>query len=247
MNEERIQNKTLLWMAGIIGLALLVSTTVGAWAFYRVRSFDNVLSVTGSAKQTVVSDQVKWTANWSRTVQLANLKTGYQSLATDQALVKKFLADNGIAEANYNISAVNMYQNYDYRSSDSSAPPTYTLQQTVTIQSGDIQKITALAKNIQGLVNEGVIFSTASLEYSYSKLPDLRVSLLSDAVKDAKARAEKLAESSGKQVDQLVSASMGVVQVLPVNSVDVSDYGAYDTSEINKDVMVTVKTAFSLK
>jgi hypothetical protein len=86
-----------------------------------------------------------------------------------------------------------------------------------------------------------------SLEYSYTKLPELRVSLLSDAVKDAKARAAKLAESSGKKVDVLKSASVGVVQVLPVNSVDVSDYGTYDTSKIDKDVMVTVKAAFTLK
>jgi hypothetical protein len=40
---------------------------------------------------------------------------------------------------------------------------------------------------------------------------------------------------------------MGVVQVMQVDSVDVSDYGSYDTSTINKDVMVTVKTVFGLK
>lgn len=245
MNNETIRNNTLLLMAGLLSLALLLSTALGAYAFYRVRSFDNVLSVTGSAKQTVKSDVVKWTAQWSRRVRLADLKTGYAQLASDQALVKKFLADNGIDEKSIDISAVNMYQNYDYK--NTGAEPDYNLQQNVQIQSKDIDKLTAIAKNIQGLVGQGVIFSTVSLEYSYSKLPELRVSLLSDAVRDAKARAQKLAESSGKQVDVLKSASMGVVQVLPVNSVEVSDYGAYDTSKIDKDVMVTVKAAFTLK
>jgi len=37
------------------------------------------------------------------------------------------------------------------------------------------------------------------------------------------------------------------VQVMPVNSVDISDYGNYDTSTIDKDVMVTVKTIFRLE
>jgi uncharacterized protein len=75
----------------------------------------------------------------------------------------------------------------------------------------------------------------------------LRISLLSDAIKDAKARAQKIAESSGKQVGAIQSANMGVVQVMQVNSVDISDYGAYDTSTIDKDVMVTVKTIFRLE
>jgi hypothetical protein len=37
-----------------------------------------------------------------------------------------------------------------------------------------------------------------------------------------------------------------VVQVLPVNSVDVSDYGSYDTQNIEKEISVTVRAAFVL-
>ncbi len=40
---------------------------------------------------------------------------------------------------------------------------------------------------------------------------------------------------------------MGVVQVLSEGSIDVSDYGTYDTSKIDKEVMITVKTTFGLK
>jgi hypothetical protein len=89
--------------------------------------------------------------------------------------------------------------------------------------------------------------STQSLEYYYSKLPDLRVSLLEDAVKDAKLRAEKIAAGTGRRVGSVRAASSGVVQVLSPNSVDISDYGNYDTSSVDKDVMVTVKASFDLK
>ncbi len=85
------------------------------------------------------------------------------------------------------------------------------------------------------------------MEYYYSKLPDLRVSLLSDAVKDAKARAEQIAQGTGRGIGNVLSASNGVVQVISPNSVDVSDYGSYDTSSIEKDVMVTIKASFRLK
>jgi hypothetical protein len=89
--------------------------------------------------------------------------------------------------------------------------------------------------------------SVQSLEYYYSKLPELRVKLLSSAIKDAEARAKSIVESTGRKVGSIRSASSGVVQVLPVNSVEISDYGSYDTSYVDKDVMVTVKATFGLK
>jgi hypothetical protein len=123
----------------------------------------------------------------------------------------------------------------------------YQLNQTVTLQLNDVNKITDISKKIPDLAAQGAIVSIQSLEYYYSKLPDLRVSLLTQAVQDAKARAEKIAEGTGRRVGSVQTASSGVVQVLTPNSVDVSDYGSYDTSSIQKDVMVTVKAAFRLQ
>jgi uncharacterized protein len=137
-----------------------------------------------------------------------------------------------------------MDQNYDQAQG---AERTYTLRQTIEVNSADVNSITEIAKNINPIIEKGVIFSTQSLEYTYTKLPDERVLMLGDAVKDAKARASKLAESSGKKVGQLKSSSSGVVQVMSANSLDVSDYGSYDTSKIEKNIMITVKASFTLK
>jgi hypothetical protein len=122
----------------------------------------------------------------------------------------------------------------------------YTLSQTFTVQSNDVNKLTDASKNISSIVGR-VIFSSLSLEYYYSKLPEARIQLLSQAIADAKARATELAKNSGSKVGSLKSASSGVVQVQSLNSTDVSDYGSYDTSQIEKQVTVTVKASFSLK
>ena len=85
-------------------------------------------------------------------------------------------------------------------------------------RSEEVQKLTDLSKNIQKLVDEGVIFSISNLQYFISNLPELRINLLADAVKDAKARAQKIAEGTDKKIGTIKTANMGVVQVLPVNS-----------------------------
>jgi hypothetical protein len=228
----------------IIGGALIIAAAIGAGTFYRVKALDNTLSVTGSAKQAVTSDSVKWVSSFSRTVGINDLKTGYTQMAADQKIVNNFLLESGVKAEEIVISPVFLQQNYRY---DQNAPKEYILQQNVEVKSLEVQKITALTKNIQKLIDQGLVFSTQSLEYYYSQLPALRVSLLSAAIQDAKARAAKIAESSSSKVGAIKSASIGVVQVLPVNSVDISDYGTYDTSSIDKEVMITVRATFGIR
>ncbi|MGB8816226.1 MAG: SIMPL domain-containing protein [Minisyncoccia bacterium] len=230
----------------ILGLSLILSFVIGSVTFYKVRSLDNYLSVTGSATKNVISDSAKFSGTFSRVVKISNIKGGYSTIASDLDLVKKFLKSQGIAESDAIFSTVSMMQNYDYYQNGQTEKE-YTISQTVEISSSDVAKISSVAQNIKQLIDLGVIFSTNPVEYYYTKLPELRVDLLSDAIKDAKARAGKLAESSGQGVGSLKSASTGVVQVLPSNSLEISDYGTYDTSKVNKTVMITVKASFNLK
>lgn len=246
MEDKQILNKSLLSFGAILAVGVIVSVSIWAYVFYQTKSFVNVLTVTGSTKKQVTSDSVKWVSSFTRRTDANSLKYGNDQMTNDLRLVKEFFKKNGIEEKDLVVSTVFMEQIYDYNQ-NYTGPTRYNLRQTVEVQSGDVNKITQLAKNTNELINQGVIFSTQSLEYFYSKLAELRVDLLSDAVKDAKARADKLAESSGRKVDILKSASSGVVQVLPLNSVAVADYGAYDTSTIEKEVMITVKASFSIK
>ena len=228
----------------ILGLSIVFSTAIGAFAFYKIRSADYI-STTGSTKKAVVSDKVKWTSSITRPVKISTIKDGYSKMDADLKEVQNFLTANGITADSINVSPVLMNEVYDQ---NQGAEKNYNLVQTITVQSADVQKITDLSKNTSSLViNKGVIFSTTALEYYYSKLPETRVELLADAVADAKARAEQLSKAGGKKIGNLKSASSGVVQVMAPNSVEVSDYGVYDTSSINKEIMVTVKASFEIK
>ena len=119
--------------------------------------------------------------------------------------------------------------------------------QNIEINSMDVQKVTDIAKHVDDIVNQGILFQSNGLEYYYSKLSDARVSLLTDAITDAKARASAMAKSSKQSVGKLQSASSGVVQVLSKGAVDNGDYGQYDTSKIDKEISVTVRATFTIK
>lgn len=234
-------------LGATLGLSLILSTFIGAHAFTKARASGDVLSVTGSASVDVLSDRVKWTASISRQVKVSELKAGYAQMEKDLAAVRKFYSDRGLDAKALVISPILMNEVYDYRPDAQYREKEYDLRQTIEISSEDVTPITVIARDAAHLAEQGIIFQTQSLEYFYSKLPELRVSLLSDAIRDAKARASEIAEPSGQKVGPLKSASSGVVQVLPRDSVEISDYGAYDTSKIEKKVMVTVRASFSIK
>ncbi|MFA5736832.1 MAG: SIMPL domain-containing protein [Candidatus Paceibacterota bacterium] len=242
--DNNFKNSATL-ISFVLSGSLIVSTLIGAYTFYRVRSFDNALVVTGSAKQAVIADTVKWIATFNRVVELGNMKFGYEQMDRDLDLVKKFYLDKGFAEKDLTISPVFMEEVWD--PDNRGDAKRYILRRTIEINSNEVENISSIANNSGELITAGVIFSTQSLQYFYSKLPELRVSLLSAAIADAKARASEIAKAGNKKIGGLKAASSGVVQVLSENSIEISDYGAYDTSNINKEVMVTVKATFYLR
>ncbi len=228
----------------ILGGSLLIAVIIGAYTVFRIRAENDIVSVTGSAKMEVTSDQAKWTTQTARTVSESNLKTGYAELASDLTAAKAFFKAQGITDAELTVSPVSMNEVYQQ---NQAAEKIYTLNQTFTVQSNDVHKLTAAANHVSDLIGKNVIFSTLSLEYYYSKLADARIKLLSQAIADAKARVAELAKNSGRGVGTLKSANSGVVQVQSLNSTDVSDYGSYDTSQVEKQITETVKASFSLR
>lgn len=238
-------NKNYIVFGLILGLSLIISASVGSFTFYKLRSMDYI-STTGSAKKAVISDKVKWTSSITQKIKASTVKDGYAKLDTDLKAVKEFMSTNGIPEESITISPVLMNEIWD-NNNQAQTDKSYNLVQNIEVQSSDVQKIDNLAKNINPIVSKGILFSTSSLEFYYSKLPEIRIELLDSAIADAKARAGKLATAGGKKIGALKSASSGVVQVMAPNSVEVSDYGMYDTSKISKEIMVTVKASFEIK
>lgn len=237
-------NKNYLIFGLVLGLSLIISASIASLTFYQLRTGNSITS-TGSAKKAVVSDKVKWITSITRSTTFSSLKNGYAQMDQDLKEVKSFLLKNGINEAEIIVSTIYLNEIYEqYPGSDKK----YNLVQNIEINHADVNKIDALSKNTNSLITEkGILFTTNSLEFYYSKLPEARIELLSSAVEDSKARASELARAGGKKVGALKSASSGVVQVMSPNSVEVSDYGMYDTSKIEKEIFVTVKATFEIK
>lgn len=253
MNKESVQNvfnaifneKNALALT--LSAALIIVTVIAGNYYMNKRATSDTFTVTGSARKEVTSDTVVWKGAVTRNVGYSQLKDGYAQIAKDIEIVKKFLEQNEVEISAITVQPVFMNEDWNNNGPVAQEFKRYTLTQNFEIKSADVQKITDLAQKSGELINQGVLFQSNGLEYYYTDLANLRVEMLADAVADAKARAKNMARAGGQRIGSLQSASSGVVQVLSRGSVEVSDYGSYDTSKIEKDVMVTVRASFGIR
>jgi len=255
MEKNNLQ-KALFGLALILGLSLVAGTFIVSNAFYKVKALSNVISVTGSADKLVTSDTAKWSSSFSRVVSTSGLKEGSVQIENDLQAVKAYFAEKGVTEKEMTIRPATTSSNcqssndiiYDKDGQRCSKIIGYTLSQSILIESGDVAKVTKLAQESVGvLIAEGLIFNSQNVEYYFNKLADLRIEMVSEATKNAQARAQQIAESTGAKIGNLQSASLGVFQVSAPNSTEISDYGIYDNSSVDKKISATVRASFVLK
>ena len=207
----------------------------------------NSITVTGSAKQQLKSDLIVWQGTYSR--QAATMAEAYTLLTEDKTKVLKYLSANQVDEKMRTVSAVMTMPIYEtnYNGMTTNNIISYRLSQTIEIRSNEVDPITELSRNVTVLLQQGIEFQSNPPQYYYTKIADLKVSMLAAATKDAKLRAEQVSLNTGSAIGKLKSAKMGVFQITPLYSTDVSDYGINDTSSIDKEITAVVTCSFEVK
>ncbi len=227
----------------VIGMAGIA--WYGTQALYKIRLANDTIEVTGSAKEAVVADTGRLTIALETKSGLSDQEVATDRLQRGVDAITAYLTDQGLTE--FETPAGSVVPSYIYPQNAEPIQTGYQLNRSVVVRSSDVAKLGDLANNTGPLNGSGYTVSIYGLELTYSKLDEMRVSLLTEAIKDATDRANAIATNSGRGVGQLRNAVGGVVQVLPAGGVDISDYGSYDTQSLNKEVMVTVRATFGLQ
>ncbi|MEP7345432.1 MAG: SIMPL domain-containing protein [Gemmatimonadaceae bacterium] len=230
-----------------MALAVVIGSIAIAGALKNIRRSDDAVTVTGSARRPIRSDFVVWRATVS--TQLPSLSAASQELQRQAVHVHDFLKAQGIADS---IIAQKPVEAYPVNETTGDGRDTgrilaYRVSQTFELRSADVDGITRLSQKAGELISQGVPLATQSPEYLFTKLADLRITLLEEATKDAKQRAEAITRSTGGSVGAVRDAKMGVFQITPRYSTEVSDYGVYDVTSIDKDVTAVVRVTFAVR
>lgn len=231
--------------------SLVVAAFILGGAYtYKFKQAETIM-VTGVADTNFVSDLSVWTGTFARSS--FNMQEAFDALKKDEAIVMSYLEKQGLSKQEMKTSSINTEKLFNYTYDEQGNQKTsvfngYKLSESVTIESGDLNKVDRISRDITQLIQQGVELSSSSPNYYYSKLSSLKIGLLAKASEDAYDRAKTIAKNSGSNVGDLRKASMGVFQITGQNeNEDYSYGGAFNTTSINKTATVTVKSEYSIK
>jgi len=226
------------------GGGLLASTVVASRAYQtrydRSEKKEQTLGVTGSARKRITSDLGVWRIRVSGRGK--DLPTAYKELAQSSTRVLEFLKEKRFTDLEIAQGSIDTQAHYarDSHGNTTTNVEQYVLDRRVTVTSRNLNALSEAASSVTELIRDGVHVESQSPEYHYTQLSDLKILMIGEASKDARARAEQIAMNAGCRVTGVRNARMGVLQITRPFSTEVSDSGINDTTSIEKDVMSVV-------
>ena len=165
----------------IIGLSVIITAMVLGNAFQNRNKSANTIAVTGLGTKDFVSDLIVWSGNFSKRNMI--LKDAYAELDRDRETIRKYLNSKGISDANIVFSAVGINKEfqtiYDTEMNVKEQRfAGYLLDQSVTIESKEVDKIEDISRQVSELINSGVEFYSQDPQYYYTKLSELKIEMI---------------------------------------------------------------------
>jgi uncharacterized protein len=247
LNESPIITVERRKAVTIIVAAVLMSLAIGGGLMqvgsgFASRSSDGI-TVTGSAKTSATADNAVWVLNVS--LSSPTVATAVKKVDADVAALSQYLTAGGIPADGLTLGAVATFANEEFVNGNTTGRIlSYRATREVTVRSTDVQLVAKLSQGIGTLLATGINANNYGPQYYISNLPELRPQLMAEAMKDAKVRAEALTKAVGGNIGALVNVRAGPIQITTPDSTMTADYGAYDTSTIEKTVTATVSVTF---
>jgi len=231
-------------------VSLVTSTAVAARAYTdrgrQAAREEQTITVKGSTRQRIMSDRAVWEIEVNG--RGPTLRDAFDVLSKGTDRVRRFLDEMGFEDSEFELDAIDTCTHHarDAKGNETREVAEYELEREFTITTATVERVHRSAGRVTELIQEGVHVISYSPSYYYSKLPQLKIDLMAAASADARLRAEKIAASTGCSLGELRQARMGVLQITRPLSTEVSGYGMYDTSTIEKDIRAVVTATFGI-
>jgi len=234
-------------VAVILALSLVAVAGIISDTAISIKNKGHV-TVKGFAKQEIKSDLGILGANI--TVEGPDLKTCYEVLSANKNRTMDFLKNkHSVADDEVALMPAYIQERYkiNERGHDTEELIKYVLNQRLKIVSADVGKIQDISTGLADILGEGIKISVESPEYVYTKLDDLKVEMIGKATNNARERGLRIAREGRFKLGAVSSVRVGIFQITPLFSTEVSDYGMNDTSTIHKEIKSVVEIRYFVK
>lgn len=229
----------------MLGMFLAVGLSVAGYfignTLYKAKTAENIATVKGLAERNVKSDLAIWTLSFSLVGQ--NLEGVFNDAKRNREIITGFLKEQGFKESEIRMEPLNSWRN-EYRDDGKLVDESFNVSSGVTVETADIDRVSEAYAKAGELIGRGVVLSSSSPRFLFTKLNEIKPELLGEATKSARVAAEQFAGDAGGKVGGIKTATQGNFSILAKNSTD--SYGE-DESSVNKTVRVVTTITFYME
>jgi hypothetical protein len=240
-----------LFRAAVIGMAVIATAVVLGKSLvesFRIKHQEKRITVTGSATRRIKSDLIVWRATLR--AQNPELTGAYKKLAADVPTLVEFVKARGLTDQQITVQAASiteLHPRTEQGIEQEAVVAAYVAEQQIEVESADIPKVEQISREATQLLDKGIYVQSTPPLYIYTKLAALKIQMLAEASKDARARAEQIAINTKSSLGKLITGRMGVLQINEKFSTEVSAEGNNDKTTLEKDVMAVVTASFEVQ
>jgi hypothetical protein len=227
-----------------IAVGVVITAHIAGETILDARRVNDKISVTGSARKPITANLVRWSLTVNGEAQTP--ARAARRLRLDSAAVQGFLRRAGVPRAAISSSVVRSERVVEALPRNRRRTY-YRATQELEVSTRDIDAVEPVATRIGQLIERGIGVSAGPLQYLSTELTQAKLDALEAATEDARQRAEILVDGLGGKLGRMRASSLGVYQVTPRDSTEVSDYGISDTATREKDVTAVVSATFAVK
>ncbi len=204
--------------SGLIALALSIFlgfTSLGFFfnkAMLDTKAMERTVVVKGLAEESVMANKVVWPIQFK--VSANSIKELSDKSNLYREMIKNFLLNQGVSEDEIIVTQPSIEDRNLYASEGNTPAFAYSSSNLVTVSSDKVELISKLTFAISDLLKENVPLSgsdgySTNVQYSFTKLNELKPSMIEKATKNAREVAEKFAKDSNSFLGKIKKASQG--------------------------------------
>lgn len=254
-NMKNIKSSLVLATSIILSVLIIVAFNVIKLGTPYILTKKQNISVKGSVSIDFTSDYIVWNGQFYN--KDLDLTKSYELMKKDKKKINDFFSTNQINDSLVIFKSIQMKKVYkkDYKYNNDGEIVNsedvfdgYMLSQDIIIESNDVALVERVSNEITDLIAFNVNISSKSPKYYYNGLSGLKIDMIRQAGEDGLLRAKTAVNSSGGVLGSLLSADIGVFQILGKNSNDKFSWGGtLNVLSKEKTAHVTVKQKYSIK
>jgi hypothetical protein len=232
-------------------VVLALGLVLGGWligrGFEQGRATARYVEVKGLAEREVTADLALWPLRYVSTGD--DLAATQAQITRNTRQVFAFLSRNRIDTTSVQLQALEVSDAFANRFPGERGGPRYVIQQTVMVRSANPEIVMAASQRVSELVGAGVVLSSTG-EYGvggptfiFTKLNQLKPSMVKEATANARAAAEQFAADSRTALGGIRQANQGIFVILPRDQAP----GVSEGAQLQKVVRVVSTVQYFLE